>query len=168
MSLSKSRLTGVLFQGTNTVPHIPLREAECTMRALSWSHGMCINALNCTRSPLIDGAELFRSTGQISQRVKVVLADGLYSVKHKSLDLRVAFLAHFYCFVNAAQTFLWKVEAHVLQFGMLFSSRGTFPAVFRWLSSEVVASSTSIREGQINEGCLALVRLMRGRSQLEP
>lgn len=31
-----------------------------------------------------------------------------------------------------------------------------------------VASSASIREGQINERCLALVRLMRGRSPLEP
>lgn len=31
---------------------------------------MCTNALNCTRSPLIDGAELLRSTGQILQRVK--------------------------------------------------------------------------------------------------
>lgn len=121
MSLSKSWLTGVLFQGTNTVPHIPLREAECTMRALSWSRGMCTNALNCTRSPLIDGAELFRSTGQISQRVKHALADGPYSVKHKSFDFRAAFLTCVYCYVNAARTSVWNVDAHVLQYGVQLS-----------------------------------------------
>lgn len=81
------------------------------MRALSWSRGMCTNALNCTHSPLIDGAELFGSTGQISQRVKHALADGLSSVKHRSFDLQAAFLTHFHCYVNAAWTFLWKVQA---------------------------------------------------------
>lgn len=29
---------------------------------------MCTNALNCTHSPLIDGAVLLRSTGQILQK----------------------------------------------------------------------------------------------------
>lgn len=121
MSFSKSRLTGVLFQGTNTVPHIPLREAVRTMRALSWIRGMCTNALNCTHSPLIDGVELFRSTGQISQRVKHALTDAIYSVKHRSLDLQAAFLAHFYCYVNAGWTFMWKVKAHLRQYGMRLS-----------------------------------------------
>lgn len=82
---------------------------------------MCTNALNCTHSPLIDGAELFRSTGQISQRVKHALADGLYSAKHRSFDLRTAIFTHFYCYANAARTFLWKVEAHVLQYGIQLS-----------------------------------------------
>lgn len=57
------------------------------MRALSWSHGMCINALNCTHSPLIDGAELFRSTGHVSKKEKHALAAGPYLVKHSSFDL---------------------------------------------------------------------------------
>lgn len=121
------------------------------MRALSWSRGMCTNALNCTRSPLIDGAELFRSTGQISQRVKHALADGQNSVKHNSFDLRAAFLTHVYCYVNAALTFLWKVDAHVLQQGVHLSSSGTFPAIFLCLLSQVVFGFSSIREGQINE-----------------
>lgn len=37
------------------------------MSALSWNCGMCTNALNCTHSPLIDGAGLRGSTGQILQ-----------------------------------------------------------------------------------------------------
>lgn len=36
---------------------------------------MCTNALNCTHSPLIDGGEQLRSTGQVLQRVKHGLSD---------------------------------------------------------------------------------------------
>lgn len=59
------------------------------MRALSWSRGMCINALNCTHSPLIDGAELFRSTGQISKKRNMRWR--LVRI-HRSIDLLICTL----------------------------------------------------------------------------
>lgn len=67
---------------------------------------MCTNALNCTHSPLIDGAELLRSTGQILQRVKHGLSDRLT----RAQAIFGFFFAHFYCHVNAARTFKWKLE----------------------------------------------------------
>lgn len=70
---------------------------------------MCTNALNCTHSPLIDGAELLRSTGQILQREKHGLSDRLNSPEHRrSFDFQASFgfFTHFYYYVNAAWTFL--------------------------------------------------------------
>lgn len=52
---------------------------------------MCTNALNCTHSPLIDGAALLRSTRQILQRVKHGLSDHQNSIEERrSLDLLAA------------------------------------------------------------------------------
>lgn len=70
---------------------------------------MCTNALNCTHSPLIDVAELLRSTGQILQRVKHGPSDRLNSPEQRrSFDFQAWFITHFYCYVNAAQTFFWE------------------------------------------------------------
>lgn len=132
---------GVLFQGTNTVQHIPLREAECTMSALQQSGGMCTNPLNCTHSPLIDGAELLRSTGQILQRVKHGLSDRLNSPEHRrTLDFYASFFTRFYYHVNAVQPFKWKLAArrcilhpHILQPGTQLSQCGTFPGIAVYL-----------------------------------
>lgn len=69
---------------------------------------MCTNALNCTHSPLIDGADLLRSTGQILQRVKHGLSDRLNSPeRRRAFDFQAFFFLHtFYCYVNAVWTFL--------------------------------------------------------------
>lgn len=126
---------------------------------------MCTNALNCTHSPLIDGAELLRSTRQILQRVKHGLSDRLNSPERRwSLDFHASFFTHVYWHVNAAWTFKWELHPQPPRSSTWYTVVIVWD--FSWhcclsmcLSLEADVSIPllcSTREGQIAEGCLAL------------
>lgn len=130
---------------------------------------MCTNALNCTYAPLIDGAELLRSTGQILQWVKHGLSDRLNSLEHRGswiLDILFVFTHLLSC--KCSVSIQVKVRSCVLNPPTFFSMVHISVIVWdfpwhcylsRWLSLEADVSVPllcSIRERPIAKGCLAL------------
>lgn len=151
------------------------------MSALQQSRGMCTNALNCTHSPLIDCAELLRSTGQILQRVKHGLPDKINSPEDgRSLDFYTSpFFITLFLSCKCSLDIQAKVRGyilnpHVLQQVTQLSQCGTFPGIaiylcgYRWRQMSLFHCCVPFGKDRQPGHVQPWLPLLRGRSQPEP